>query len=77
MVNVAGQCLGMFHGLVEEAIDRSVYSFTTVESIVRNTSIRLLDVRYVLSDMRSAKMITIADNRVAFTPQMVKAKKSF
>lgn len=74
MVNVAGASLGQFHGLVEEAIDRSRYTFITVETIVKQTSLRLLDVRYVLADMRDQKMITITENRVSFTAAMRAAK---
>ena len=76
MVNIAAQCLGKFHGLVEEAIQRSEYTFITVENISKETNIRLLDVQYTLADMRDAQMISIKDNRVYFTKKMLFAKKA-
>ena len=77
MVNVAGQCLGRFHGLIEEAISRSMYEFITIEEIVFKTSIRLLDVQYTLADMREAHMVHVKNNRVSFTAKMKRAKDHF
>lgn len=77
MVNVASQCLGPAHGLVEEAIDSSEYSFTTIEQICKLTNMKLLDVQYALADMRDFKMVTISKNRVTYTPNMVIAKRTF
>ena len=77
MINVSSQCFGPMHGLVEEAISRSAYAFITIEEICVKTNIKLLDVQYTLSDMRDAKMVTIAENRVMFTPLMIQARETF
>lgn len=77
MPNIASQCFGSVHGLVEEAISRSEYTFVTIEEICVKTNVKLLDVQYTLSDMRDAQMITITDNRVMFTDAMIKAKETF
>ena len=77
MVNVASQCLGPAHGLVEEAIDSSEYLFTTIEQICKLTNMKLLDVQYALADMRDLKMVVITKNRVSYTPNMIVAKQTF
>lgn len=76
MPNVSGACFGNYHALVESAIECSKYDFITVEEIVVQTNMRLLDVQYALADMRDKKMVTVQNNCVAFTALMRKTKKS-
>lgn len=76
-MNVAGPCFGEFHGIVEEAISNSLYTFITIEQIIIDTNLRYHDTMHVLADMKAYNMITIHEpNIIQFTEKMKRVKNS-